>query len=129
MGMFDEIKCKMPLPVEIGVDHRDHWFQTKCLDCCLEYYEIREDGSLWKQQHAKESIGSAVAWIPFTGFTGEVCFYTQLSEIGRKNRLCGGGKGWIEFSSYFVKGQLKHLELLELKPEASDEASETRGTE
>ena len=112
MGMFDEIQCKMPLPAEIGADHREHWFQTKSLDCCLEYYEIREDGTLWKRHHASEAITASVNWVPCDEFTGEIVFYTQLSSIGQ-NKF-GKHTGWIEFSSYFIKGKLKHFELLEL---------------
>ena len=49
MGMFDDIECKYPLPQPedpkgfLGTTH----FQTKDLECCLDKYEIREDGTLW----------------------------------------------------------------------------------
>jgi hypothetical protein len=127
MGMFDEIQCKMPLPVEINVDHKEHWFQTKSLDCFLDYFQIREDGSLWREKYAIEDrsdpdgigmlamAGCATRvnkhWMPCSEFTGEIVFYTQASSIGQKDV---GQKytGWIEFSTYFVGGQLKHFELL-----------------
>ena len=43
MGMYDNIKCKYPLPdaAAQGVD-----FQTKDLECTLAEYEITEDGRL-----------------------------------------------------------------------------------
>lgn len=115
MGMFDEVKCKMPLPVEIDVEHRDHWFQTKSLDCMLEYYEIREDGTLWKRNYNKTDswyrVPADPEWIQQVEFTGEIAFYTQASSIGAKD-VGQSHSGWIEFSTYFVLGELKHFELL-----------------
>jgi len=127
MGMFDEIKCKMPLPVEIDVEHRDHWFQTKSLGCELGYFEIREDGTLWREAFDTEDRSDPKAkgferlcgiatrvnrrWIPCLCFTGEIVFYTQASSIASKD-IGKTQSGWIEFSTYFVGGVLKQFELL-----------------
>ena len=115
MGMFDEVKCKMPLPLEIDVEHRDHWFQTKSLDCMLEYYEIREDGTLWKRNYNKtdswDRVPADPEWIRQVEFTGEIAFYTQASSVGAKN-VGQSHSGWIEFSTYFVRGELKQFELI-----------------
>lgn len=136
MGMFDEIKCKMPMPdgVELDVDHRDHWFQTKSLRCAMDYYEIREDGTLWAQPYEtedrsdpdKEGFAGLVGcmarvnqrWEQVKEFTGEIVFYTRASSIGQPIDS-GGHSGWIEFSVYFVGGKLKHFELLEFREPAS----------
>lgn len=47
MGVFDEVKCLMPLP---WPEVQDVWFQTKSPDApYLEKWEIREDATLWKR--------------------------------------------------------------------------------
>jgi len=52
MGMFDTIFCKYPLPMP--EDPKGYSgsgdFQTKDLDNVLSVYEIREDGSLWREK-------------------------------------------------------------------------------
>jgi len=127
MGMYDEIQCKMPLPVDIDVDHRDHWFQTKSMERSLDNFQIREDGTLWREIYQIEDrsdpdgigILSMVGcmtrvnkqWVPCLAFTGEIVFYTQASSIGQKD-IGQKYTGWIEFSAYFVGGQIKQVELL-----------------
>lgn len=128
MGLFDEIRCKVALPVELDRDHRGHWFQTKSLQCAMDNFEIREDGALWAERYDTEDHSDPNAtgldrlrgmhakvnqrWEPIVDFTGEVVFYSQASAVGKED---DGRKnsGWIEFSAYFIKGQMKHLELLE----------------
>lgn len=109
MGMFDEIKCKVPLPVDIGVEHRDHWFQTKSLDNRLDYYEIREDGTLWKLRVPDEDPD----WEK-VDMIGEIVFYAQLSSVGVKD-IGQVHTGWLELSAYFVRGVLKEFHLLILR--------------
>lgn len=108
MGMFDDLKCLYPLPVE-GAN--DIAYQTKSLICFMEDYEIREDGTLWIQEYDTEDQSDPDApgllkfsgmltrinkrWVPVP-LTGEVVFY--------------GGK--LEFSAYFVDGNLKELHQL-----------------
>lgn len=92
MGMFDEIRCKMPLPAELDVEHREHWFQTKSLGCEMDYYEIREDGSLWFEAYDIDDQSDPNAegldalrgmmtrvnkrWEKLSDFFGEIRFYT-----------------------------------------------------
>ena len=48
MGMFDHLRCHYTLPIDGAVDIE---YQTADLpQPFLEYYEIREDGSLWKRK-------------------------------------------------------------------------------
>lgn len=128
MGMFDDLTCKYPLPVE-GANELD--FQTKDMDCLLTKYELREDGTLWVETYDTEDQSPATKWerehpgepAPpeasgllglcgcmsrvnkrwerVTDITGEIRFYTN-----------DWPQGWIEFSSYFVSGQLKELNLI-----------------
>jgi len=121
MGMFDYLNCKASLPAGVP----DLRWQTKSLRCAMDTYEIREDGTLWGEDYETEDrsdpnaegLSRLIGCITrvnirprqLTDYTGEVCFYEQ-----------DGNKGWWEFSAYFVKGQLKHLELIESPTTGAD---------
>lgn len=118
MGMFDYVRCKYPLPLP---DAANLEFQTKDTPCRMDWYEIREDGSLWHEEYDTEDrsdpnaegferfFGSMTRvnqrWVPCE-MTGEVRFYTS---IGSTPTTTGD---WLEFSAYFVRGQIKHVEQL-----------------
>ena len=132
MGMFDDIRCKYPLPVD-GANELD--YQTKDTPAqYLDKYEIREDGTLWHEVYDTEDHSNAAQWLSknpgkelpkeldnlsdhFIGcmarinkrweivnFTGEIRFYTALTEEH---------KGWIEWSAYFEDGKIVCLNLIE----------------
>jgi hypothetical protein len=133
MGMFDTIKCKYPLP---KTEYQDAEFQTKDLDCGLDFIEIRDDGGLWREDYDTEDQSEAAKWLAenpgkdlpeelkgwkqFLGcmarvnnrwvrladYTGELRFYNTLGERHT---------GWIEFSAYFKDGQLQQLNLVKEK--------------
>lgn len=126
MGLFDWVNCKYPLPVEGANALR---YQTKDTDCpYMEHYEIREDGSLWREEYDtvdrsdhSAPLGSLKRiqgmmtrenqrWEP-EPFTGElVCVGYPEDDKKYEHR--------VEFSAYFVDGKLKHLEML--TPKASE---------
>jgi hypothetical protein len=109
--MFDEVRCRYPLPLAGAADIV---FQTKDTPSQgLDLYEIREGGSLWVEEYDTEdrSDPNAEGLMRLAGcqtrvnkrwaacdMTGEVCFYDDTGGV------------WYEFSAYFVRGQLKHLE-------------------
>lgn len=118
MGMYDNIKCKYPLPAggppnasELDYQTKDTWTQ------CLDHYEIREDGTLWIEEAPEGMFGLADMagcmtrinrrWVrdEKTG-TGEIRFYTS---IGKQHT------GWLEYSAYFVDGKLSALNLIEYR--------------
>lgn len=118
MGMFDNLKCKYPLPNYKALP--DELFQTKDTPSqFLDTYEIREDGTLWHEDYDTEDhsdpnakgvikfIGSMTRinhrWEPVKNFLGEIRFYA------------GDDKSWIEFSSYFVDGKLNQIHLVKEK--------------
>jgi hypothetical protein len=116
MGMFDYLRCAYPLPAK-GANELS--YQTKDLDCGLDVYEIREDGTLWHEDYDVEdhSDPNEEGLMRLCGmlsrvnkkwnrveYTGEVRFYTSW--------LDNPSRGWIEWSSYFVNGQLKELHLM-----------------
>ncbi len=137
MGMFDEITCKYPLPVE-GANGLNYQTKDTPAQFC-EHYEIREDGTLWYRNHDTEDHSEAAKWeranpgqtAPenldrFIGcctsinhrwepcaFTGEIRFYTLYDTKDGKMVNADGNGGWIEWSAYFLKGQLQQVNLIE----------------
>jgi len=109
MGMFDYIRCQYPLPIE-GAN--DILYQTKDMAEWpgLDMYEIRKDGTIWREDYdivdKGKKDGSSVdqfcgcmartnhRWNKIN-FTGEIRFYEYLEP-----------DVWLEWSVYFVKGQL-----------------------
>lgn len=55
MGMFDEVKCNMPLPD--GRTPPGSWFQTKSLCCSMAQYTITEAGRLIFHKRQYETDG------------------------------------------------------------------------
>ena len=113
MGMFDEIKCKYPLPVK-GANKL--LYQTKDTDAqIMDLYEIRKDGTLWHEIYDIEdkSNPKAKGYLRLAGcmtrvnkqwkqedITGEIRFYTSTCKKHDK---------WLEFSEYFVDGKLNQI--------------------
>jgi hypothetical protein len=119
--MFDDLKCHYPLPVD-GANGFD--YQTKDLLCFMDKYEIREDGTLWHEAYDVEdqSDPDAEGFMALCGLmarvnkrweqvnhTGEVRFYDWLEP-----------DGWIEWSAYFVAGQIREINLVEHTPDIGD---------
>jgi hypothetical protein len=123
MGMFDQLRCHVPLPVEAV---QDHVFQTKSLDCTLANYEITPEGRLLEERFDYEDHSSPDQSIlqrlqssmvavnrrwEAVDFTGEVEFYTSL------RREKGESESWIEFVARFEQGALKgQIELVTCAP-------------
>ena len=105
MGLFDTIRF------------RGHEYQSKDTPKqTLDNYEIREDGTLWTEDYDAEWISDADhflggylnshnhRWVQVENYTGEIRFYRNLDKEY---------KVWEEFSAYFVRGHLKHLESID----------------
>lgn len=117
MGMFDDLRCKYPLPVE-GANNVAYQTKDAQADPYMEQFEIREDGSIWRELYDVEDRSDFALGIgedKFAGcmsrinkrwephnITGEVRFYTWDKDAGS-----------LEFSSYFLNGQLRELHLIE----------------
>jgi len=103
MGMFDDIRVHIPLP--IGDEKTE--FQTKSMNCSLENYEIRDDGSLWIRPMGTDWQQSS-EWEP-TKYTGEISFYTTgVAEVIDADNPTG----WLQYSAYFVNGKMAILNRL-----------------
>ena len=119
MGMYDELICEYPLPLD-GMNHLK--FQTKDTPAqFLDLYKIDKDGHLWHEIYDIKDKSDPNAEGPRrlfgcmarvnkrwekSNFTGEIRFYTTIGD---------NHKGWIEFSSIFLCGKLDKLELVEHK--------------
>lgn len=116
MGMFDDLRCEYPLPAK-GANALS--YQTKDTPAqWLDQYVIDATGKLHHEEYETEDhsdpnaeglarlFGSATRvnkrLVPVDDFTGEIRFYD----------LPGEGQ-WIEFSSYFINGQLQSVSLVE----------------
>lgn len=87
MGMFDEIICKMPLPISGKVDAR---FQSKDTpDQYMSVYEIREDGAMWKVRDS-DVDDFAECKVDCTG-----CIEFYADEIEAKACYLNGKLQWI----------------------------------
>lgn len=150
MGMFDEIRCKAPLPLP---QFQDNLFQTKDTpEQYLDLYEIREDGTLWHEEYDTEDQSKAGEWLRANPGKTHDDLPEELKGI---NALCGcaarvhkrwvqvedfhddlrfyntlgkHNSGWIEFSARFTDGKLARLTLVEHRPidPKEEEESEKR---
>lgn len=141
MGLFDNINCKVALPVkeEEGSAFdltRHEWenkeFQTKDLENALIDYEIREDG-LWRKdvkyetEEVSEKENKHDFWNPAwrlkevsskwekEKFTGYINFYDFMTDDDGDEDL------WVEFRAHFVLGELQGIELEEWRKENNEE--------
>ena len=108
MGLFDNIICKLPLPVEskegddfdfTPYEWETRTFQTKDLDNCMVDYEIRSDGHLcvWRTNSLSGKEGR---WIE-SDFTGYVNFYDLIRNNEGEKDL------WVEFKAHFILGKIE----------------------
>jgi hypothetical protein len=132
MGMFDNIRCRYPLPLE-GANALDYQTKDTPAQFC-DLYEIRDDGTLWREHYEVEDHSAAAKWqaenpgqeLPealsgwesiigsmthvnerweqVSDFIGELRFYTTLPPKH---------SGWIEWSAYFEAGKIARLNLIE----------------
>lgn len=64
MGMYDEIICRYPLPTQPPgfIKSTDHRYQSKSLECRMDVYEIRDDGTLWVEEYDIEDQSERAKW-------------------------------------------------------------------
>lgn len=91
MGMFDELRCEVPIPVG-----QSRVFQTKDIQewCQLEEYVLSQDGRLLK---VGDGCGNKIEPPEDLGFDGDVCFY-DFEEPQK-------AEGWLEYRATFRGGQ------------------------
>ena len=138
LGMFDTIICKYPLPRPIipmeleKLDFNSLNYQTKCLENCLNYYEIREDGTLWvertESEHVEGDKNSKTFsgrfgyfktikswWEPVSDFTGSVEFYESYGFGGSANPDLLNNDYWVEYKALFILGKINTIDLVKFQ--------------
>lgn len=114
MGMFDNLRCEYPLPVD-GAN--ELLFQTKDTPVqFLDLYKIDVDGQLWHENYEVEdqSDPNAEGFARLAGcctrvnqrwekenFLGVITFYSMLDEEDESS--------WVEFSAEFIDGKLRKM--------------------
>lgn len=138
MGMYDNLRCLYHLPV---AGFEDRLWQTKDTDSQhLDLYEIREDGTLWREVYEVQDLSEAAKWRAanpgkpepewknaeqFIGcmtkvnkrwvrdeFSGEINFYDFADPLCDLNDDSVDA-GWIEFKATFVDGLLQKIDVVE----------------
>lgn len=111
MGLFDNLRCALPLPGASALAQSCN-FQTKDLDCAMDQFEIRSDGSIWHEAYdtriekTEESFFGLFIhrdnprWEPYE-HTGELRFYEYISESEE-----------VEFIAFYLRGALQGLHCL-----------------
>lgn len=94
MGMFDDLRCDVPLPD--GAVPPGTWFQTKDFDRQLDDYAITEGGRLVKLGPRDGDQVTDMNW------HGPVNFYTF-----------GPDNAWCEYDAKFTDGQLVEIVVTE----------------
>lgn len=116
MGMFDYVTCQYPLEPLIANTFE---FQTKDTPAqYLDRYKIDADGKLWHQLYdvVDRSDHNAKGWRRMVGLMTRINEHWERDEFTGEIRFYGGpGKDWYEYSAYFVRGQLKHMETVQVR--------------
>lgn len=101
MGMFDNLLCEYPLPLDgmTGVE-----WQTKDLRCELETYRITADGVLEVRFGGQWELALAPHWLIIN-------FYSTLDYKKRDDGRWLSWR-WVEFCAHFTHGKLDGLELV-----------------
>ena len=123
MGMYDDIICKYPLPLpEDTKGYISNGFQTKDLDCGLDCYEIREDGTLWLRECEREHIDGDPNGKTFSekfGLIKEIKHWwthvkttTTIRMYDYNNYNDGPYDYWVEFEVVFIDGVIDKIKLI-----------------
>jgi hypothetical protein len=80
MGIFDTIRCEMPLPD--GRAMPDDGFQTKSLSCSMEHYTITADGRLIHHRRSLLPASGKKSLLPERQADIEVDFHGDIEIYG-----------------------------------------------
>ena len=123
MGMYDDIICKYPLPLpEDTKGYISNGFQTKDLDCGLDCYEIREDGTLWLREYFREYTEgnpSGKTFFEKFGMVKEIKHWWTHVKTTKTIRMYDyqnndGGvyDYWVEFEIVVIDGVIDKIKLI-----------------
>jgi hypothetical protein len=132
MGLFDNIRCKYKLPMPDDLmelrdfKFNEEVFQTKDLECAMDFYVIEEDGTLWHEEYDTEDrsnpnakgferfIGCATKvnqrMVRMRDYTGKILLYSFIT-FSERSTLNLKNDYWVEWSLVFVDGVVKTAKL------------------
>lgn len=96
MGLYDEVRIDMPLPPEHRAEWQTHRFQTKQLDCMLDLFVIREDGTM-------ERSASPLHGLPAEHIGPDHDLYQQQVRVYGRNEA---GTKWLDVDLLFHEGRV-----------------------
>lgn len=114
MGMFDYVRCEMPLPD--GFEGKN--MQTKDLGCTMSTVTITKDGRLTGR--VREWWWEEYKPVRDLDFHGDMTFYDYEGDIN-------GSYVWHEYVARFTEGQLVSIRISR-DSDRSGEAVETTGS-
>jgi hypothetical protein len=121
MGMFDDIECKysLPLPEDPKGFVGEIYFQTKDLECCLDKYKIREDGTLWihRIEYEYPENYDFIPWTEISSHIKEKKSWDEPVNITKNIRMYSYILGeneydyWIDYDITFIDGKITKVNL------------------
>ncbi len=128
MGMFDSLRIHSPLPFSDEMDPalrvtlQAEEYQTKDLDCALDHYELRSDGTLWRKWWNDPELEKTPEWFHAASVFANIMFYTSIGKEG---------SGWVDWRMYIVDGKLhRPIELVKYRPvDPAEEAKRAKHLE
>ena len=118
MGMFDNLRVKVPLPGEHPFT-AETVFQTKCLACEMNNYVIEEDGRLMERMGRYEEVPKAERPYPTVNDIFEFCGSVRFVEEGWRevwpavtrtvNFYISQGDTWYEWLATYTHGKLEEI--------------------
>jgi hypothetical protein len=112
MGMFDTVKCYYS---EMEDGHSDLEFQTKDLECLMDYYVLDKDGSLFIEEYDVEDKSDPNAEglariIGCMSKTNEKLVRSDLTDTFTMYAKDEGDEEWIVYKVQVTRGQLTYFE-------------------
>lgn len=131
--MFNNIRCEYPLPMPddlmelANIKFNETIYQTKDLECLLDDYTIRKDGTLWitrcEYEHTPgnpeaksfmDRFGNSKLikqWEEQVIYTGEISFYDNFQDSGELDGGVWKNDYWVEYTALFINGVISNIRL------------------
>lgn len=111
MGMFDDLRCEYPLP-DCPIDAKGLTFQTKSLDCVMDFYTITKTGELRHDVWVYESVPKSER--PYPNDDGLLGVAGSLRKSVISPNVLVDYDGLVEFYHYIKNGEsLDYIALFE----------------
>jgi len=130
MGMYDDfvVDYNLPMPEDPNGFSGTRYYQTKDLNCALDLYVVKDDGTVWLKKTEGQWIAGDPKGKSFSDKFGHFEtqkqweeFYKHTFSIDMCGYVCSEEKPydyWIDYKISFVDGVIKEVSLK--KFEATD---------